>query len=72
MLRPPAAGRYACRTVNDHDEIEQKLTAIRKASAGDLTVQAYAHSLVEAALRAGATSEQVREATDENPYWPSA
>lgn len=71
VLRPPAAGRYACRTLNDHDEIEQKLTAIRKASAGDLTVPAYAHSLVEGSLRAGVTTEQVRGATDENPYRPS-
>jgi hypothetical protein len=55
----------------DDDELERKLTAIRKAGAGDLTVPAYAHSLVEAALRAGATKEQVEEATDENPYWPS-
>jgi hypothetical protein len=57
--------------MSDPDEIEQRLTAIRKAGAGDLTVPAYAHSLVEEALRAGATSEQVREATDANPYWPS-
>jgi hypothetical protein len=66
----PAQQRYACRTVNDHNETEQKLSAIRKASAGDLTVPVYAHSIVEDALRFGATTEQVREAADKNPYWP--
>jgi hypothetical protein len=58
--------------MNDSDvAIEQRLTAIRKAGAGDLTVPAHAHSLVEEAFRAGATAEQVKEAADENPYWPS-
>jgi hypothetical protein len=57
--------------MSDPDEIEQRLTAIRNAGAGDLTVPAYAHSLVEEALRAGATAERVREVTDENPYWSS-
>jgi len=51
------------------DEVEQRLTA--KAGAGDFTVPAYAHSLVEEALRAGATSKQVREVTDKNTHWPS-
>ena len=57
-------------TVDDSDGTEQKLTAIRKAGAGELTVPEHAHALVEEALRAGATVEQIREATDQNPYWP--
>jgi hypothetical protein len=51
--------------------IERKVRAIREAGAGDLSVPAYAHSLMEDALRAGATTDRVRAATGENPYWPS-
>jgi hypothetical protein len=52
------------------DEIERALEAIRKARAGDLSVPGFAHRLQEAALRAGATEEQVRAAIEHSPYWP--
>lgn len=65
--------RYASCAVNEpgDDDIEQKLAPIRNAGGFDLTVPGYRRGLEEAALLAGASSEQVRKARDENENWPS-
>jgi hypothetical protein len=56
--------------VDEPGDIEQRLAAIREANAFDLTIPEHRTSLQEAARRAGATSEEIRKAADENENWP--